>query len=110
MPVVRISTGRFDPENYERVRKLLDESRTTLVPAIRALRGNRGYFVGIDRENNAISNVSIWDGLDDAMQMASLQPMLDLAGVFVAAGVRFDRPITNHQTLWTLQGRDDVQA
>ena len=102
MPIVRISTGRFDPENYERVRKLLDESRTTLVPAIRALRGNRGYFVGIDRENSAISNVSIWDGLDNAMQMASLQPMQDLARIFVDAGVRFDRPITNHETLWTI--------
>jgi quinol monooxygenase YgiN len=102
MPVVRISTGRFDPENYERVRQLLDESQKTLMPAIRALRGNRGYHVGIDRENSAISNVSIWDSHADALQMASLQPMLDLAKVFMEAGVRFDRPITNHETLWTL--------
>jgi hypothetical protein len=38
MPVVRISLGRFDPSKYEEVRRLLDESQTTLVPAIRALK------------------------------------------------------------------------
>jgi hypothetical protein len=102
MTVVRISTGRFDPENYEAIRLLLDRSQAVLAPAIRALRGNRSYYVGIDRENGAISNVSVWDSLDDAMQMASLQPMLDLAKSFVDAGVRFDRPITNHETLWKL--------
>jgi hypothetical protein len=102
MPVVRISLGRFDPEKYDAVRNLLDDSRKTLVPAIRALKGNRGYYVGIDRENNAMTNVSLWDTRGDAEQMASLQPMLDLAEIFVGAGVRFERPITNHETLWTL--------
>jgi hypothetical protein len=102
MPVVRISLGRFDPEKYDAVRNLLDGSRKTLVPAIRALKGNRGYYVGIDRENNAMTNVSLWDTRGDAEQMASLQPMLDLARIFVEAGVRFERPITNHETLWTL--------
>jgi hypothetical protein len=102
MPVVRISLGRFDSEKYDAVRNLLDGSRKTLVPAIRALKGNRGYYVGIDRENNAMTNVSLWDTRGDAEQMASLQPMLDLATIFVEAGVRFERPITNHETLWTL--------
>ena len=102
MAIVRISLGRFDPENFEIVRKLLDESQKTLVPAIRALKGNRNYYVGIDRQNSAMTNVSVWDTLEDAQQMASLQVMLDLAGAFVDAGVRFERPITNHETLWTL--------
>jgi quinol monooxygenase YgiN len=102
MPIVRISLGRFDPENFETVRKLLDESRDSLVPAIRALKGNRSYYVGVDRQNCAMTNVSVWDTLDDAQQMASLQAMLDLAKVFVDAGVRFERPITNHETLWTI--------
>ena len=26
----------------------------------------------------------------------------DLAKIFVVAGVRFERPITNHETLWTM--------
>jgi hypothetical protein len=34
--------------------------------------------------------------------MATLKPMLELAKVFVEAGVRFERPIPNHETLWTL--------
>ena len=38
MPVVRISLGRFDAANYDTIRKLLDDSQKTLIPAIRALR------------------------------------------------------------------------
>jgi hypothetical protein len=84
------------------IRRLLDDSQKTLIPAIRALKGNRAYYVGIDRENNAMTNVSVWDTRRDAEQMASLRAMLDLAKIFVEAGVRFERPITNHETLWTL--------
>lgn len=102
MQVVRISLGRFDPENFEVIRKLLDESQKSLVSAIRTLKGNQSYYVGIDRQNNAMTNVSVWDSLEDAQQMASLQAMLDLAKVFVEAGVKFERPITNHETLWTM--------
>jgi len=102
MAVVRISLGRFDADKYAIIRQLLDQSQKTLIPAIRALKGNRAYYVGIDRENSAMTNVSVWETLDDAKQMASLQAMLDLAKTFVDAGVRFERPITNHETLWTI--------
>jgi hypothetical protein len=102
MTVVRVSLGRFDADKFETVRKVLDESQKTLIPAIRALKGNQAYYVGIDRENNAMTNVSVWDCVDDAKQMASLQPMLALAKTFVEAGVQFERPITNHETLWML--------
>ena len=102
MAVVRISLGRFDADKYDMIRQLLDQSQKTLIPAIRALKGNRAYHVGIDRENSAMTNVSVWETLDDAKQMASPQAMLDLAKTFVDAGVRFERPITNHETLWTI--------
>jgi hypothetical protein len=45
---------------------------------------------------------SVWDTRTDAEEMATLQPMLDLAKIFVDAGVRFDRPISNHETLWMM--------
>jgi hypothetical protein len=102
MAVVRISLGRFDADKYDIICQLLDQSQKTLIPAIRTLKGNRAYYVGIDRENSAMTNVSMWETLDDAKQMASLQAMLDLAKTFVDAGVRFERPITNHETLWTM--------
>jgi hypothetical protein len=102
MSVVRISLGRFDAENFEHIRQLLDDSQKTLIPGIRQLKGNKAYYVGIDQENSTMTNVSIWDTLDDAKQMASLQAMLDLAKTFIDAGVKFERPITNHQTLWSL--------
>jgi hypothetical protein len=102
MTVVRISLGRFDAPRYAVVRKLLDESRASLIPAIRALRGNLAYYVGIDQENSTLTNVSIWWSLEDAKQMASLPAMLALAKTFTEAGVSFDRPITNHETLWSI--------
>lgn len=79
MAIVRISLGRFDTNQYETICKLLQDSQNTLVPAIRGLKGNRAYYVGIDRENSSMTNVSVWDTLADAQQMASLQAMLDLA-------------------------------
>src|SRR5208282_2285885 len=71
----------------------------------RAMRGNLGYFVGIDRAANAMHNVSLWETVGDADQMASFQPMLALAGEFIALGVRFQRPILNFSTLWSLRAR-----
>jgi quinol monooxygenase YgiN len=102
MAVVRISLGRFDPENFETIRTLLDDSQKSLIPAIRKLSGNLNYYVGIDRENNAMTNVSVWQTLADAQQMASLPEMMALAKSFIDAGVRFERPITNHETLWEI--------
>ena len=102
MPIVRISLGRFEADKHDTVRGLLDDSQKTLVPAIRALKGNRAFYAAIDRENNAMANVSVWDTRKDAEQMDSLQAMLDLAKIFVDAGVHFERPITNHETLWTM--------
>jgi len=34
--------------------------------------------------------------------MATFQPMLDLAGKFVALGVRFQRPILNFVAVWEI--------
>jgi hypothetical protein len=102
MAVVRISLGRFDARHYALIRQLLDESQQSLIPAIRALKGNLAYHAGIDAENSTMTNVSVWRTLEDARQMASLPEMLAQAGIFVEAGVQFERPITNHETLWSL--------
>jgi hypothetical protein len=99
---IRISLGTFDAEKAAIVEAKLIESKVTLEIGIRAMRGNLGYYVGIDRKNNAISNVSLWDSVEAAEQMATFQPMLDLAGAFIALGVRFQRPILNLATLWEL--------
>jgi len=54
-------------------------------------RGGLGYFAGVDRSKNAMHNASLWETVEDANQMTSFQPMLDLAGAFIALGVRFQR-------------------
>ncbi len=100
--VVRGSIGFFEADNASAVEARLIESKSELEAGIRAMRGNLGHYVGIDRKNNAISNVSAWESLEAAEQMATFQPMLDLAGRFIALGVRFQRPILNFTTLWEL--------
>jgi len=58
-PVIRISLGSFDADGASAVEAKLIESRAELDAGIRAMRGNLGYYVGVDRVNNAMSNVSI---------------------------------------------------
>ena len=102
LPVVRVSLGRFEPGQLEQVRKFIADSYAPLAPGIRQLRGNLAYYAGIDPATSTIVNVSIWDSLENANQMATFQPMLELGKAAVAAGVRFERPIPNFETLWRL--------
>jgi hypothetical protein len=101
-PIVRISRGSFPPENYEVIKKRLDEAKGALVPAIRQLSGCLHYFAAIDRESSSMVNVSVWRSLAEAQQMQTLAPMLALAEDFSRNGVRFERPILNYQTLWLI--------
>ncbi|MEJ6396146.1 hypothetical protein V8J82_23020 [Gymnodinialimonas sp. 2305UL16-5] len=102
MPVIRISLARFQPSNADTVHALLDESRAILVPAIQGLKGNLGFYAGVDAAQGAMTNVSLWETEQDALQMANLRAMTDLAKAFVDAVVQFERPITNHQVLWSI--------
>jgi hypothetical protein len=101
-PVIRISLGTFDTEKIATVEVKLVESKAALEAGIRAMRGNLGYYAGIDRKNNAMSNVSLWESIETAEQMATFQPMIDLASMFIALGVRFQRPILNFATVWQI--------
>jgi hypothetical protein len=103
MSVIRISLGRFDAGQYDAIRQKLIESQAVLEPAVGALNGNLSLHAGIDREYGVMSNVSFWESLADARQLDTLQAMLDQAHSFMTAGVRFERPITNHETLWRLE-------
>ena len=99
-PVIRISIGRFDAGLADQIEGRLLASRERLEPGVRALSGNLGYFVGIDRVNNAMHNVSIWETVADASQMTGFEPMMKLGAEFIEMGVRFERPILNCDTLW----------
>ena len=104
-PVIRISVGKFDSDKAAVVEEKLHGSRAHLENGIRAMNGNIAYYVGIDRSNNAMHNVSVWETVADANQMATFAPMLALAAEFSALGVRFDSPILNCDTLWQLDGK-----
>jgi quinol monooxygenase YgiN len=101
--VVRISLGYFAPEQSDKVESMLsNEFKASLIPAIKKLKGNISYYVGIDKEKYALTNVSVWESKEDAMQMATLKEMLDFRTKFEALGIKFIE-ITNHQVLWELK-------
>src|SRR5688572_11786859 len=100
--IVRISIGYYQPKQADEVETMLNkEFKSTLIPAIKKLKGNLGYYVAIDKEKNAMTNVSFWRTKDDALQMATLKEMLDMRSTFESLGLRFIE-ITNHQVLWKL--------
>jgi hypothetical protein len=101
MPVIRISKARFDPEHAAEAERLLRESETPLRHPLSQLAGLVHYYVGIDRERGFLTNVSVWDSLEHAHQMDTLQAMLAQRPILEAAGVVFE-VITNHETLWTI--------
>lgn len=99
--VVRISKGQFPVDRLAEAERLLAESERALDGPLRGLAGLLHYYVGIDREQGFLTNVSVWDSLEHAHQMDRLQPMLALRPILEGAGVRFET-ITNHETLWTI--------
>ncbi len=101
MPVVRISKGTFDPIHARDAERLLTDSERALRAALSALPGLLHYYVGIDRERGALTNVSVWASLPDAHRMDTLPEMLAQRPILEAAGVTFE-VITNHETLWTI--------
>jgi hypothetical protein len=101
MLVVRISKGTFDPANAATAERLLADSERALREPLSRLHGLIHYYVGIDRIAGSLTNVSIWESLEAAHQMDSLQAMLAQRPVLEAAGVTFE-VITNHETLWTI--------
>jgi hypothetical protein len=98
--VVRTSILNLPADRLDEIAQLMLDAEADLA-GIRQLPGLRAYFVGVDRETAQLSNVSVWDSVEDAKQMSTFQPMLDLAGRFAAIdGVTFVRPIPNFDTIW----------
>jgi hypothetical protein len=98
--IVRVSILRCEPSRFADLKRMMSEAESILAPGIRALRGCRAYVAGTDVMTSSLSNVSIWDTLDDARQMERFQPMLDLGKRFLDAGATFEHPIMNYTTLW----------
>ena len=98
-PTVRFATmiipeGRID-EAEEAMRQAEQELKGIL-----ALKGLRSFFAGVDRAQSQLTNVSVWDSPEDAEQLSSFQPMIDLAKQFAAQGATPVRPVPNFELLW----------
>lgn len=102
MSVIRVSILRCKPEQFAEIKRMMVQSREALEPGIRKMKGLLHYYAGEDEAVSSLTNVSIWQTLEDAKQMDSFQPMLDLGAAFAAKGCRFERPIMNYASLWEI--------
>jgi hypothetical protein len=103
-PVVRVSIMRCAPEKFLDFQQMMIETDSILRPGIEAMPGLISFYVGADAATSSLSQVSLWKTLDDAKQLDTYQPMLDLGKAFVQKGATFERPIMNYSTLWQLRG------
>ena len=103
-PVVRVSILRCAPEKFAELRQMMIEADSVIRPGIEAMPGLIDFYAGADEATSSLSNVSIWTTLDDAKQLDTFQPMLDLGKAFVQKGATFERPIMNYLPLWRLRG------
>jgi hypothetical protein len=101
MTVVRVSKGRFELANLDQAERLLAASEQVLREPLSQLTGLLHYYVGIDRELGYLTNVSVWETLEDAHQMDTLAAMLAQRPILEQAGVTFE-PISNHETIWAV--------
>ena len=99
--VIRISKGHVEPAQLADAERLLAESERVLRGPLEVLPGLIHYYVAIDRDKGQLTNVSVWETLEHAHQMDTLQPMLAQRPILEGAGVTFE-VITNHETLWTM--------
>lgn len=99
--IVRISRGRFDPNGREEVERLTVDSEFALRDALEGMPGLLNYYVGIDREVGAVTNVSVWDTMEHARAMDESAPMRSLRGSAENVGVTFEA-VTNHEVFWSI--------
>jgi hypothetical protein len=104
-PVVRVSLAWVPPEKLDAVTQAMDYRGQPLEAAIQKLPGLISFYSGVDRERHALVNVSLWESVEAAEQMSTLQAMLDAGGVLVGLGAQFVRPIVNAETLWAFSPR-----
>jgi hypothetical protein len=83
---------------------MMIEADSILRPGIEAMTGLIDFYAGADEATSSLSNVSIWETLENAKQLDTYQPMLDSGKAFVERGATFERPIMNYITLWQLRG------
>jgi hypothetical protein len=99
--VVRISRGSFEASQLQEVSEALNQWRERLEPALRTLDGLIHYYVAVDNTTFSLTNVSVWQTLENAKQMETLAVMQAQRQVFVDLGVEFDL-IRNHTSLWSV--------
>jgi len=99
--VIRVSRATFDPSRLAEVERMLRDTSTYLMPAIKRLEGLLGYYAGAAPAGSVVA-VSLWDSDTHASQMAGLREMtVDARKEAEAVGVS-PPTIVNHPLGWQI--------
>ena len=99
---VRVSRGRFAPEQYDEMAERLRAAEAVLAPEIRRLPGLIDYYAGMDRDSSSMIRVSIWDTREHAGGMGNLPEVTAMRDEFAAAGVDWE-PVCTYDVSWWVQ-------
>jgi hypothetical protein len=102
MSTVRVSVIRCQPQHFAGLKKMMADAMDVLGTGIRGMRGLIHFYAGEDEAVSSLVNVSVWRTLEDAKQLDTFQPMLDLGKAFVSKGATFERPIMNYASQWEI--------
>jgi len=64
--VIRVSILRCKPDKFQRCRQMMTDAEAVLAPGIQKMSGSIAYFAGADEATSSLSNVSVWDTLENA--------------------------------------------
>jgi len=83
-------------------RKKAGNRKNTASPGAGIVEHRPVRYIGIDPENTAMTNVSVWGTRADAERMRTVKRCLIWLKVLLMPGSVFEIPITHYERLWTI--------
>ena len=102
--VIRVSRGTFDPARHGDVLRMVEQTGTYMVPAIKKLPGFIVYFAGVAR-TGALTHMSLWHSEQQANNLSHIHEMADAKHANDSVGVQL-QPVVNYPILWHVRPDD----
>jgi hypothetical protein len=99
--IVRISKGHYRFDEANAVEEILRRSELEIRRAVERLPGLMHFYIGIDRSECTVCKVSVWDNVDHARALRTVEPVRAFRRELNGAGVVHEI-VTNHDVQWSL--------
>jgi len=96
--VIRVSRGTFDPRRHDDVQRMVEQTGSFMVPAIKKLSGFIVYFAGVS-PLGALTHISLWQSEQHASHLSHIPEMADAKLANDSVGVQL-QPVVNYPIVW----------